>query len=212
MAKRHLGKTQKRSRANRALARANLLHARQLGFWTAEEAAAYSMGFAPRFLNRSTILGHLAQTRAAEEFMRRVDLIARALQIADIQEPIRPGVFVRWALECNLDLPEGLTRTSGLARDGLSGPAMVLEEELIELKARFDAQQRLLDEPHPRRIASMRTLIAGIAEGHYGFNSGSARNAATSAIKSDLSRAGRELDEATILDIVREAISTQRSD
>ena len=84
---------------------------------------------------------------------------------------------------------------------------MALEAEIEALKSKHEAQERLLAEPHPRRMVSIYKLIAGIAEGHYKFKIYNARNPATSAIKSDLLRTSRELDEATILDILREAIS-----
>ena len=187
---------------------ANLVHAMQQGFWSPEEAAANTMGFRPEFLNPYSARIIHSKTVEAQEFLRRLDLIARAIKIGNLTEPLLPKSVIEWARKIELPLPSDLSATpaevpaiSSTADDiGRANEAklLALQEENAEL-------QRRLAEPNVRRLGSYQKIALIFAAKHHGYRPQDARNAAAGAIARESGKGALRVGHDTVRSCLREA-------
>ncbi|MBL8565290.1 MAG: hypothetical protein JNM89_06195 [Hyphomicrobiaceae bacterium] len=209
MAKRP-GKPQRHPLFDLDEARADYVHASQLGFWTPDEATAYSMGYVPSLVNPISVKPFLSSSPIAVEFERRREVVNRSILVEELTERVNPTDFLAWARRRRLQVPKDLEIALAPASDIELGSSATtversLREEVASLTRKNEELQRTT-EPHPRRLRSINSVIAGMAIGsNYQFRPTSARNGATGKIKSDIERIGLTLSEDTILGILREA-------
>ena len=168
------------------------------------------MGHAPSLVNPISVKPFLSSSPVAVEFERRREVVNRAILVGELTERVNPTDFLSWARRRRLPVPKDLEIALAPASDtALESSATTVEhslrEEVASLTRKNEELQRTI-EPHPRRLRSINSVIAGMAiSSNYQFRPTSARNGATAKIKSDIERIGLSLSEDTILGILREA-------
>ena len=168
------------------------------------------MGYAPSLVNPISVKPFLSSSVIAIEFDRRKEVVNRAILLGQLTERVNPTDFLAWARRRRLQVPKDLEIDLAPASDtGLESSAITVErslrEEVASLTRKNEELQRTT-EPHPRRLRSINSVIAGMAiSSNYQFRPTLARNGATGKIKSDIERIGLTLSEDTILGILREA-------
>ena len=188
-------------------AQADLGYWAKLAHWHTFEAAALSLGFAPRFVNPDTVKPYLETSSEAQEFERRLMLVSRAVETGALKHQFSPTEFVAWANRINLELPEVLT-----AAIGKIGSANVSNDEVDELRnqnalLRLELEQRkgAAKDLGPRERRSLQIMVVGMASGRYGFNPSLDRNSGTKTIVDDIERRGLQIDKDTVLTHLRRA-------
>jgi hypothetical protein len=184
-----------------------------LGFWSKaahwlpHEAAALSLGYAPRFVNPDTIKPYLESSTEAQEFGGRLMLISRALDAGTLKQRFSPHEFVAWAGRIGLKLPMGLSDViaricaSEVSNDEVNELRSQNASLKIELEQCMAANKGL----HPRERRSLHIIVAGMATGRYAFTPNANRNLATKAIVDDIERLGLLIDKDTVLTHLRSA-------
>lgn len=168
------------------------------------------MGYVPSLVNPISVKPFLSSSPIAVEFERRREVVNRSILVEELTERVNPTDFLAWARRRRLQVPKDLEIALAPASDIELGSSATtversLREEVASLTRKNEELQRTT-EPHPRRLRSINSVIAGMAIGsNYQFRPTSARNGATGKIKSDIERIGLTLSEDTILGILREA-------
>ena len=182
---------------------------RKLAHWHPDEAAALSLGYAPRFVNPDTVKPYFESSSEAQEFDRRLMLISRAVETGTLKHQFSPAEFVAWADRINLELPKGLTVAIAkicTSHNVPSDEVNALREQNALLKLELDQCKAATKDPHPRERRSLQSMVAGMAVARYGFNPNADRNSATKAIVDDIERLGLSIDKDTVLTHLRERL------
>ena len=93
---------------NSPIADADLEFYSKAASWTYEEAAALSFGKNPKTVNWTSIRPLLHDSSFAQDYDRRRQLIKRAINAGQLENPIPPGDFLTWAKHMDIELPEAL--------------------------------------------------------------------------------------------------------
>lgn len=81
----------------------------KMAHWTLEEAVALSLGKSPQVVNKQSLSGIPSWTSPfVREFASTMELAQRATQWGKLFDPVMPVLFVRWAQETEIPLPEEL--------------------------------------------------------------------------------------------------------
>ncbi len=115
--------------------------------WTLDEAIALSFGKAPEQVNWPTVEPLIEGLPFAQEYRRRRELVARCVKSQDLSDPIRPNVFLGWAISIGLHIPTDLV--SAIEARGF---------EMIDWRVRY---QKLLLETEAER-EEQRQSIGGL--------------------------------------------------
>jgi len=173
--------------------------------WTSDEAAALSLGYAPRIANSATVKPYFESSYEAEEFDRRSILIERAIKVNALKESFSPSEFITWANGRDLDLPEELRDAVAMIRASDNA----LQDEVDELRKQISLLKNELElvkkDPNPRQLRSLQIMVAAMASRKYHFNPSAERNSATKAIFDDIALLGLSIDKDTVLTHLRAA-------
>ena len=171
---------------NRPEARANYAFWGVAPYWTTEEAAALSFGKEPKRVN-----GQIIRSLPGElsvfigEYIRRLELVSRAVEVGQLSDPITPRAFARWAKKISIEIPDEL-------RDQVSSTGLT-QQSAREME----------------RISLLK-IILGMAIAKYEYKPGADRNTATGknrgSITSDLQIQGLDLDPDTIRGYLKKAV------
>jgi len=183
------------------IARANYGYWAKVAHWHPGEAAALSLGYAPKVVNLDTVRPYLQSSSKAQEFDSRLMLISRALEMGALSQQFRPHEFVAWA-DGIIKLPKRLRNAVAKIPDAHKGHC-----EAGELRKQRDQCKAANEDPSPRELHSLLKIIAGMALGRYGFNPKADRNSATQAIVDDVERLGLSIDNDTVLQHLRRICS-----
>jgi hypothetical protein len=176
--------------------------------WNPDEAAALSLGYAPRFVNPNTVKPYLQTSLEAEEFDRRLILIQRALDTNALKKLFSPADFVAWADRFSLELPKELrdaVATISAWDKASQNDIDELRKQNVLLKTELDKCKAANKDPNPRERRSLQIMVAGMASRHYGFNPSAIRSLATKAIVDDIELLGLSIDKDTVLTHLRGA-------
>jgi len=167
------------------------------------------MGYEPKYLNRAAGEAHLAGTKEATEFLRRTELIERALRVGRLTDPILPSKFTEWAHECELTLPDDLLALK-MRWNTSANPADLrireLENTVSLLEQRCADQERKLAEPNTRRLGSYQRTLLSLALKDYGYRPEDARNSAAGTIASRTGNGRLRVSTDTVRSCLREAV------
>jgi hypothetical protein len=187
-------------------AQADLGYWAKVAHWNPDEAAALSLGYAPRFVNPSTVKPYLQTSPEAEELDRRSMLICRALDTDVLKQRFSPADFITWADRIRLEVPKELrdaVAIIGAADKTSHDEADELRKQNALLKIELEQCKAANKDPHPRERRSLQIMVVGMASGQYGFNPRAERSLATKAIVDDIERLGLSIDKDTVLTHLR---------
>lgn len=187
----------------------NPVRAAQLGFWRVEEAAAFTMGFDRRFLNRSTVASAYQNTPEATEFSWRVELLERQIELGDLEERPRPQAVLNWAktraVEVPAELEAAVLRVS--TAEASNSPTRIVAPALPvqagghpppdSVAANVLQQSRLGG--LTQRLNSAQRIICGLLSCRYGLVPGRATEKDMAAPVADLRSTGFPIDPKTLL-------------
>jgi hypothetical protein len=189
-------------------AQADLGYWAKVAHWSPDEAAALSLGYAPRFVNPSTVKPYLHTSPEAEEFDLRSMLIRRALDTGALKQRFSPAEFITWADRISVELPKELrdaVATIGASDKTSHEEADELRKQNALLKTELEQCKAANKDPHPRERRSIQIMVAGMASGRYGFKPSAERSLATKAIVDDIALLGLSIDKDTVLTHLRGA-------
>ena len=171
---------------NRPEARAIFEFWRTTAYWTMDEATALSFGKEPKRVNEPIIRSFPDEfTPFIGEYIRRLELITRAVKAEQLSDPITPKTFARWADKTQIQIPDDL-RCQATSTDQMQQSAREMERD------------------------SLLKMILGMAIAKYGYVPGANRNTATGenrgSITSDLQIQGLNLDRDTIRRHLKKAV------
>jgi len=129
---------------NSPIADADLEFYSKAAWWTYEEAAALSFGKNPKTVNWTSIRPLLHDSSFAQDYDRRRQLIKRAINAGQLENPIPPGDFLTWANQVGIPMPEAFwgLDSSGISLGGskcTDDSHAQLSEELEEARAKITA-------------------------------------------------------------------------
>jgi len=188
--------------------RADLGFWAKVSYWSPDEAAALSLGYAPAFVNSCTLKPYLGASNEADEFVRRLMLVSRAIKAGLLNPLFSPSDFVNWADGIAIPLPKGLRNavaTIGALYKSSENEADELRQQIARLKEELEQCRAANREAHPRERRSLQILVAGMAAGQYGFNPAAVRSSATTEIVGDVELLGLSIDKDTVLTHLRRA-------
>jgi hypothetical protein len=84
-------------------------------FWTLDEAVSLSFGKEPSVVRKARMEPFKKQTRFGRDYFKRWDLVTRAKEWGQLFDPVAPGIFIPWAKNRDIDLPEPLLTRASLA-------------------------------------------------------------------------------------------------
>lgn len=87
---------------------ADYTHWGAMDSWTLDEAVALSLGKNPRIINWDFVYEFTLICKEAKEYERRRELIASAIPLENLTDPVSPSLFLTWAIEKHIDIPQKL--------------------------------------------------------------------------------------------------------
>lgn len=87
---------------------ADYIHWGAMDSWTLDEAIALSLGKNPKLINWDFVYEFTLICKEAKEYERRRELIASAVPLGNLTDPVSPSLFLRWATEKNINIPQKL--------------------------------------------------------------------------------------------------------
>lgn len=159
---------------NQPSADADLSYWLDLEVWTAEQAAALSMGKEPSVVNEQSMTGPLRSSKVRFAYRNRSDAILSALQAGKLQTPIEPRAFISWALQKRWTIPIELQEWVNQATyEELSRKVYLLEAEVKRLSdMQKAAMAQSIDELDPRLQRTLHKMILGMAIARYSHRIG----------------------------------------
>ena len=159
-------------------------------YWTPDEAVALSLNRSPRVVNEKSLAIYRGKTDFANEYFSRLELVARAITVNVLSNPIPPIDFVGWAKKRKTDLPDELTEVLGI--DGSTNRLTTEGGHVLSAER-----------------GSLLKLVYGMAIKSYGYDPEKTKNPATGtnrgSIAADLEQLGLSIDDETIRKYLKEA-------
>jgi len=129
---------------NQPHANADYAYWSRMAIWKLDEGIALSLGKNPADVNMDSlegdggeyILAALARSPFRKEYMRRYELVSRALAVHDLRDPTRPETFLTWALNTFDSVPAELVEQVR-ARGKHIADMQALTLRVAELKAQL---------------------------------------------------------------------------
>src|SRR5262249_32211037 len=213
---------------NQPHARADYEHWSKAAHWTLDEAIALSFGKAPEVVGWKVVQQYVQVSPFAVQYARRRDLAMRAAQWKQLFDPVLPGIFLAWAKQNDIDVPEALVSTvqkRGVrianwqslyenSQNQLSKALALIDKiqsdwrsvldgkdaVIDSLKRRVDeAESRPAEKPLSTKERETRlTMVISLAIGGYGYDPSAKRSDKPTEIADDIARHGLSLDADTI--------------
>jgi hypothetical protein len=200
--------------------------------WSLDEAIALSLGKAPEKVNWENVKFYQKVSNFAIEYGKRRELAARAKNWQQLFDPVLPGLFIGWLKLSKIAFPaeleakvveyggdtgnwklnyeqlEKLYKTAveihRLELESLKNENTILKFDNESLKDSLKSLER--DPLKTRERDTLLKLIIGMAIGGYGYSPDEKKNPIPEIAK-DLGKLGIPLDQKTIRNWLREAIS-----
>ena len=93
---------------NRPDVQADFEYCSNLSYWTLEESISIVMGKDPKMVNWDSIKSHLNDSKFVKSFQRNLELAKRAVHVGELQDKNFPSVFIAWAKQTGLSIPDSL--------------------------------------------------------------------------------------------------------
>jgi hypothetical protein len=87
---------------------ADYIHWGAMDSWTLDEAIALSLGKNPKIINWDFVYEFTLICKEAKEYEQRRDLLASAIPLGSLTDPVSPSLFLRWAMAKHLKVPQPL--------------------------------------------------------------------------------------------------------
>ncbi len=211
---------------NRPSANADFSHWSKAACWTLEEAVALSLGKAPEQVRWETIRSYYTDSRFAQQYYRRRDLVARAKTCVQLYDPVLPGLFLAWAKRNGIDVVPELEaavakqgvqvadwktlydeqceslRSCQETNEGLQRRISELESNSSPSQPREPRDEKALG---TRERDSLLKLVIGMATKGYRYDPRATRTDVTTEIARDLEAAGVALDVDTVRKWLKQA-------
>jgi hypothetical protein len=178
---------------NQPYANADFVHWSKAAHWTLDEAVALSFGKEPDQVNWEKLEPLKDKSTFAKNFAKRRDLALRATHWKRFGNTIPPAVFIDWAKELKIELPEALLN----AVSEMGMVAVNWHEKFLKLKAEFDTRQKQPSE-NTQKTDNLLKAIACIAFDAYGYDPKSAKSTVAKDISEALKKHGQSMDPKTI--------------
>lgn len=115
-------------------ASADYEHWTKTAYWTLDEALALSFGKSPEIVTWDSLKAYINVSTFAKAYQKRRDLALRSKALNKLFDPIFPTLFISWANEFDIELPdeliESIKKKSGLAVNWF--------EEYKKIKQKYD--------------------------------------------------------------------------
>lgn len=188
----------------------------KMPYWSLDEAVALSFGKAPEVVNKNSLKSVFSWVSPfVREYNRTHELAARAVKWRKLFDPVMPRLYVNWAHDNDISLPDKLVAKVEARSETLIDWQARYDEVLARNNQNVDKANKLLDAAnariaeleesagvakplHTKERESLLKLVAGMAIGGYGYDPGAARSTTTGEIADDLAKAGVSLDVDTV--------------
>ncbi len=195
----------------------------KMAHWSLDEAIALSFGKAPERVGQKSLANfNSAESPFVHEYQRTMELARRAVVWKQLYDPVLPTIFVKWAQENDMSLPDELVAKveakSGTHIDWKQEYETVVEKhkayaettaQLIEtLEKRinqFESAGADSKPLHTKERETLLKLVLGMAVGGYGFVPGESRSPTATDITDDLVSNGISLSTDTVRKWLKEA-------
>ena len=199
-----LAKQEKERFYNQLYANADFVHWAKAAHWTLDEAIALSFGKEPAIVTWKEIEKLKGQTAFAASFAKRRDLALRATRWKKFGDTIPPVIFISWAKEINIELPNALIEEV----KKIGGSATNWHEQYLKLKADYDvlaAQPTNTQKPEStRKTNNVLQAFTAIAIDAYGYDPKAEKSTAPQDIANALEKLGAVGNPKTIRSWLRE--------
>lgn len=189
---------------NQRYANADFIHWSKAAHWTIDEAIALSFGKEPEVVTWKKIEPLKNETTFAKQFAKRRDLALRATHWKKFSETIPPVIFVSWAKEINVELPNALIEEV----KKIGGTAANWHEQYLKLKADYDilaAKSNIAQKPEStRKTNNVLQAFTAIAIDAYGYDPKAEKSTATQDIANALDKLGAVGNPKTIRSWLKE--------
>ena len=125
---------------NQPYSNADFVHWSKAAHWSIDEAIALSFGKAPNIVNWGKVQPLTSVSKFAIDYANRRDLALRAVLWKKLYEPVLPSIFLSWAKELELEVPEALI--TEVVKMG--GTAINWFEKYQELEKKYQKQSKEL--------------------------------------------------------------------
>ncbi|RVU36698.1 hypothetical protein EOI86_16115 [Hwanghaeella grinnelliae] len=190
--------------------------------WTLDEAVALSFGKSPKVVNKNSLSKFHGSTASfVKEYEKTLELAQRAIPWKKLFDPVMPSLFIKWAKDTDVPLPEELVERvearSGKQLDWQEMYQALLEKnnnnvktanEIIAEKDRILAELQSQGGEKPLRTRekeSLLKLVIGMALAGYAYDPSAKRSGVPQEIADDLARKGIQLDVDTVRKWLKEA-------
>lgn len=199
-----LAKQEKERFYNQRYANADFVHWAKAAHWTLDEAIALSFGKEPEIVTWEKIEKLKSQTAFATSFAKRRDLALRATRWKKFGDTIPPVIFISWAKEINIELPNALIEEV----TKIGGSATNWHEQYLKLKADYDvlaAQPTNTQKPEStRKTNNVLQAFTAIAIDAYGYDPKAEKSTAPQDIANALEKLGAVGNPKTIRNWLKE--------
>jgi len=202
--KRNVISEENRRPYNLPSANADFVHWAKAAHWTLDEAIALSFGKEPAIVTWKEIEKLKGQTAFAVSFAKRRDLALRATRWKKFGDTIPPVIFISWAKEINIELPNALIEEV----TKIGGAATNWHEQYLKLKADYDvlaAQPTNTQKPEStRKTNNVLQAFTAIAIDAYGYDPKAEKSTAPQDIANALEKLGAVGNPKTIRSWLKE--------
>lgn len=189
---------------NLASANADFVHWSKAAHWTLDEAIALSFGKEPEHVTWKRIEPLKDKTTFAKAYAKRRDLALRATRWKKFGETIPPAIFISWAKEVNIELPDSLIDEV----TKIGGAAINWHEQYLKLKADYNvlaAQYTITQKPEStRKTNNVLQAFTAIAIDAYGYDPKAEKSTAPQDIANALEKLGAVGNPKTIRSWLKE--------
>ncbi|MFN3252310.1 hypothetical protein [Roseibium album] len=201
--KEHLAEQERQRPYNQRSATPDYNYWAKLSFWSPDECAALSLGRDPRVANWDAIKEYTKTSEFAEAYEARREIFVRAEAMGQLSTSTVPSVFLTWANQMQVSVPEELVAAVRELETLISDQKPNNHPE----QKRQQQSEKTLQEKHiaTRERESLLKLVIGMAIGGYGYDPKASRTSTAKEIVSDLQQRGLSLDEDTVRKYLKEA-------
>ena len=190
---------------NLAKSTAEFVHWSKAAHWSIDEAIALSFGREPDLVSWAKIEPYKDKSPFVKAYAKRHDLALRATRVKKLSDPVMPVVFISWAKELHIELPNELL--SELEKVG--NTAIDWRKEWQKLKANYDVLQTVAKHSNlgnTQKTENLLKAFACIAIDAYGYDTKSQKSTTTNDILRALKSQGKTLDPKTIRAWLKEGL------
>lgn len=201
---------------NQSSADADFDYWSKMAHWTLDEAVALSFGKSPDVVNQKTLSSVGSwQSPFVQEYNKTMELAQRAIPWKKLFDPVMPSLFIRWAQETGIPIPDELVDNVAARSAALVDWKQMYEDllekstndlrsatEVIAWKeakiAELVSQVPNKNELGTREKESLLKLVISMAVGGYGFDPTAGRSSIPQEIADDLAKQGIPMDVDTV--------------